>query len=198
MIVMKKIVLFAAALAAIMMFTGCSAENAAQDSVTEEAPASTEADTGESAASAAFTAQTINGEVFTRERFSEYDLTAVNVWQTTCKYCVEEIPDLENVYNNLPEGVNLVGICLDADYNEETAKKMLEENGATYENIIYNEELRPYIDKIEFTPTTFFVDRNGEWVGEEVVGSPQEGDKNVSEAYLAKINSVLETVKGNS
>ena len=56
----------------------------------------------------------INGKDFTSKDFEKYDLTMVNVFATWCTACVNEIPDLVEVQNEMKsKGVNIVGVVTD-------------------------------------------------------------------------------------
>lgn len=128
-----------------------------------------------------FSVQDITGESYTQEMFSDYNLTLVNVFTTWCTPCVNEIPDLEKLKNEMEnEGVNVVGIVLDAiDGNggiyEETvekAKLLAEKTGASYPFLIPDANyLNGKLSQINAVPETFFVDKEGNIVGETYVGS---------------------------
>jgi len=46
-----------------------------------------------------------------RTCFKEHDLTMVNIFTTWCTPCVEEMPDLEKLYQQMEEqGVGVVGV----------------------------------------------------------------------------------------
>lgn len=45
------------------------------------------------------------------EIFADYDLTMVNLWTTTCGYCIEEMPTLEKLRTEFPGGRELVQHC---------------------------------------------------------------------------------------
>lgn len=130
--------------------------------------------------------EAIDGTVFTEADFAAYDLTLVNVFATWCGPCVKEIPELEKLSQEMKaEGVNVVGIVvdslqtLDASGNEvysdraiETAKKLQEATGSTY---LYLKPRAQLFDgrllNVSAVPETFFVDKNGNVVGETYVGS---------------------------
>ena len=97
-----------------------------------------------------FSMKDIAGSEYTQEMFADYDLTMVNVFTTWCTPCINEIPDLEKLKNNMADqGVNVVGIVLDAidasgGANEETvekAKLLAEQTGVTYPFLIPDETL---------------------------------------------------------
>lgn len=58
-----------------------------------------------------FEASNLEGEPITEEIFADYDLTMVNLWTTTCGYCIEEMPTLEKLRTEFPGGRELVQHC---------------------------------------------------------------------------------------
>lgn len=76
-----------------------------------------------------FETKGVDGKDYTEKVFSDYDLTLVNVFTTWCSPCVNEIPELEKLYEEMKEkGVGVVGVVLDtvsddAKQNEDTVKK---------------------------------------------------------------------------
>ena len=138
--------------------------------------------------------QTIDGKDFSQSDFSKYDLTMVNVFTTWCTACVNEIPELEKLHQEMKaKGVNVVGVVLDTvdDNGEnkeiiEKAKLIQEKTKATYsflkpDSTYFNGRLMG----IQGFPETFFVDKNGNIVGETVLGSRDfNGWKNIVEKEL--------------
>lgn len=147
------------------------------DDFEEEEPASTASQTslGE------FSTQDINGETYTQELFRDYDLTMVNVFATWCSPCVAEIPDLEKLHQAMADrGVGVVGVVLDVlDTNgeivpesREKAKLLAERTGATYPFLIPDASyFNGRLIGIEAVPETFFVDKDGNIVGQTYSGS---------------------------
>ena len=76
-----------------------------------------------------FSLEDITGTAYTNEMFQDYKLTMINVFTTWCTPCINEIPDLEKLHQEMKEqGVNVVGVVLDAtdeagNKNEETLEK---------------------------------------------------------------------------
>ena len=61
-----------------------------------------------------FETKGVDGKDYTEKVFSDYDLTLVNVFTTWCSPCVNEIPELEKLYEEMKEkGVGVVGVVLD-------------------------------------------------------------------------------------
>lgn len=128
-----------------------------------------------------FTMQDINGQTYTQEMFEDYDLTMVNIFTTWCTPCVAEIPDLEELHRSMKDkGVNVVGVVLDI-LNEkggieqeslEKAQLLAKRTGATYPFLIPDSSyMNGRLMGIESFPETFFVDKNGNIVGETYSGS---------------------------
>lgn len=128
-----------------------------------------------------FTTQDVNGNTYTQEIFQDYDLTLINVFTTWCSPCVAEIPDLEKLYQTMADkGVNVVGVVLDVlDENGEIEQESLEraqllaeKTGATYPFLLPDTTyMNGRLTGIQAFPETFFVDKNGNIVGETYSGS---------------------------
>lgn len=151
-----------------------SLENVPTGDVAEE--------TGEDSANIGeFSVQDIMGETYTQELFEDYDLTMVNVFTTWCTPCVNEIPDLQKLSEEMADkGINVVGIVLDCidgsgstdEDTVEKAKMLAEYTGASYPFLIPDESyLNGRLAGINAVPETFFVDKEGNIVGETYSGS---------------------------
>ena len=137
-----------------------------------------------------FTSTTVDGMEIDTSVLASYDLTVINIWATWCNPCVGELPELQEVYEALPEGVNLLGICVDAEDDLDFAKQVIEQTGVKYETIIANSEMfTDFLDDVRAYPTTFFVDSEGNLVGEPMVGAPRSDAKQI---YLDVIDEHLE------
>ena len=142
----------------------------------------------------------IDGKTYTEEVFSEYDLTLVNVFTTWCSPCVKEIPELEKLYQELKDsGIGVVGVVLDTvdadgNQNEDTVKKaeiLQQKTGASYPFLIPDESMmNGRLNGINAFPETFFVDKNGNIVGETYSGSRDlESWKEIVENTLAQMET---------
>ncbi|MBW6411181.1 TlpA family protein disulfide reductase [Clostridium weizhouense] len=136
-----------------------------------------------------FKAKTIDGKEIDSSIFKNSKLTMVNIWATFCGPCIEEMPDIQNLYEDLEkENINVLGIVSDTpnDENEALAKKILDKKGVKYDNIVPDESLKNGILKdLSGTPTTIFIDSNGNIVGKSLVGSYSK------EEYKKAINTIL-------
>ncbi len=128
-----------------------------------------------------FSMEDINGSAYTEELFADHDLTMVNVFTTWCTPCIREIPDLEKLHKEMEgQGVGVVDIVLDAigssgkvdEKAVEKAKILAEKTGAAYPFLIPDEGyLGGRLAGIAAVPETFFVDKDGNIVGETYSGS---------------------------
>ena len=115
------------------------------------------------------------------ELFSANAVTVVNFWFTTCNPCVGELAELDALNKELAEkGGSLIGVntfTLDGDEAAiSEAKDVLAKKGATYQNVYFNSdgEAGKFTTNIFAYPTTYVVDRNGNIVGEPIVGAITE------------------------
>lgn len=140
----------------------------------------------------------IDKKTYTEDMFSEYDLTLVNVFTTWCSPCVNEIPELEKLYQELKDqGVGVTGVVLDTtdsegNKDEQAIKKaelLQEKTKATYPFLIPDKNMmNGRLQGISAFPETFFVDKNGNIVGETYSGSHTLEDwKEIVEKELSAI-----------
>ena len=127
----------------------------------------------------------------TEEIFAPYDLTMVNIWATWCGYCVREMPELAKLKDMLPENVNLITICDDATTETELAYNILQQTGATnFQTLMGTQEIYDqFLYQVYAFPTTYFLDSEGNPVGEPIVGVPSLED--TANTYYGVIQEVL-------
>lgn len=128
-----------------------------------------------------FTTQDVDGNAVTQDIFSEHKLTMVNVFATWCSPCVAEMPDLEKLHQQVKDkNVGVVGVVLDVlnekgeivDEDLERARLLVEKTGVTYPVLLPDSGyFNGRLTGIEALPETFFVDENGNIVGESYSGS---------------------------
>lgn len=117
-------------------------------------------------------------EVKSSTLFGENTVTVVNFWFTTCSPCVGELAELEALNKQLAEkGGAVVGInsfTLDGDKTAiAEAKDILTKKGVSYKNIWFDSksEAGEFTSGLYSYPTTYVVDKNGNIVGEPIVGA---------------------------
>ena len=124
-----------------------------------------------------FTGKDLDGNDVDSSIFSQNAVTVVNFWFSGCKPCVGELKELEELSKTVREqGGELIGINTETlDGNADaiaTAKEILESKGVTYRNIYFDSssEAAKFALNIMAFPTTYVFDRNGNVVGEPLLG----------------------------
>ena len=135
-------------------------------------------------------------EVKSDELFSANAVTVVNFWFPTCSPCVGELGDLDALNKELADkGGALIGVnafTLDGDETAiADAKDVLAKKGATYQNVYFDSSspAGAFTANIFAFPTTYVVDRNGNIVGEPIVGAITE--KNQAETLQSLIDQAI-------
>lgn len=111
-------------------------------------------------------------------------LTMINYWGTFCGPCIGEMPylaELEKEYKD--QGFEIIGLTCDialpdGSYDDEAiedARDIMNSTGVDYPILIATEEINDFINS-EYVPCTFFVDSNGNRIGDEIVGSQEKDD----------------------
>ena len=130
----------------------------------------------------AFEGKDLDGNtVKSDELFSGNTVTVVNFWFTTCNPCVGELSELDALNKELAKkGGALIGVntfTLDGDETAiSEAKDVLAKKGVTYQNVYFasDGEAGKFTTNIFAYPTTYVVDRNGNIVGDPIVGAITE------------------------
>lgn len=145
----------------------------------------------------AFEGKDLDGnKVKSDELFSGNAVTVVNFWFTTCNPCVGELAELDALNKELAEkGGALIGVntfTLDGDETAiSEAKDVLAKKGATYQNVYFDSdsETGKFTTNTYAYPTTYVVDRNGNIVGDPIVGAITE--KKQAETLKSLIDKAL-------
>ena len=143
----------------------------------------------------------IDGNTYTESVFSDYDLTLVNAFTTWCSPCVNEMPELEKLYQELKDqGVGVVGMVIDSvgadgTTDEEVVKKaqvLKEKTGVTYPLLLPDKGfLNGRIQGLQSFPESFFVDKDGNIVSDPIMGS------NDLQGWKDAVMQKLDEVKAN-
>ncbi len=134
----------------------------------------------------------LDGKEITQEIFKENDLTMVNVFSTTCNPCMKELPYLAELSTELKnEKIRIVGLNIDMDLEgnpDENAIKIVKDVLSKVNSnmtVIFpdNNLIENVLTKTDAMPYTFFVDKNGNIVGESYLGdrSKEEWKKIIKE-----------------
>lgn len=150
----------------------------------------------------AFDGRDLDGnEVKSGTLFAGNTVTVVNFWFTTCSPCVGELADLDALNKRLAEkGGAVIGInsfTLDGDKTAiKDAKDILTKKGVSYKNIWFDSkgEAGKFTSGLFSYPTTYVVDKNGNIVGDPIVGAIT--GKKQAEALEKLIDQAIANSKG--
>ncbi len=136
-----------------------------------------------------FLTEDVYGNEVGPEIFTENKVTVVNCWGTYCSPCIDEMPELEEWYQEelaAGSGVGIVGLVIDVDSSTAyMATDVMDETGVTYPNLIVDEGLyEMFCEDLYCVPTTFIVDQYGNIVAGPFEGAYVQGYKDAVENYL--------------
>ena len=130
----------------------------------------------------------MDGNAVDASIFADAELTVLHVWATDCSPCIAEMPDIAAWSEELPENVQVIGLIFDVltpdDPTFSRARKILDLSGASFVNLLNNDTLNPLTDMLIGTPTTYFLDTNGNFVDSPVLGA-------YLQAYMEKVDRLL-------
>ena len=149
-----------------------------------------------------FSGKNFDGNSVDESLFSNNAVTVVNFWFTGCKPCVAELSKLNELNNTLKAmGGEVIGINTETFDNNEAAMKeaaaVLESQGAKYRNISIDSasDAGKYASDIMAFPTTILVDRNGNIVGDPILGGIDNQDN--YDSLMQQIQSVIDADSAN-
>lgn len=146
-----------------------------------------------------FSTETLDGQTIDQTIFSGKKLTMVNAWTTWCGACIEEMPDLEALSKELENtDAQVISIVCDTyDARDgvnaellELAQRIKERTGVTFPSLIPDKNLKDgLLQGILGYPTTWFVDEDGNVIGDPVLGSNSKEDwMALIQERLAEVN----------
>lgn len=180
-------------------YPGCGTAPGAGDSVSAEEAGMT-ASGSNAMKFPSFQGKDLDGnDVDSSKLFAGNSVTVVNFWFTTCNPCVGELADLEALNKELAaKGGAVVGInsfTLDGDKTAiAEAKDILAKKGVTYSNLWFasDSEAGKFTAGLYSFPTTYVVDKNGNIVGQPIVGAITAPDQ------AKKLNELIDQALASS
>ena len=149
-----------------------------------------------------FSGQDYDGNSVDESLFSKNAVTVINFWFTGCKPCVAELSKLNELNDAIKSmGGEVVGINTETfDGNEDAIKEaaaVLESQGAAYRNLSIDSasDAGKYASNIMAFPTTILVDRNGNIVGDPMLGGIDNQDN--YDTLMKQIQSVIDADGAN-
>jgi peroxiredoxin len=104
----------------------------------------------------------LDGERVNLARFLEQGPVILDFWATWCKPCLQAMPELQQLYEDLsPRGLQVVGINEDGPRNASKVKPFLETHGYTFPVVLdLNRQAQRQLQALAL-PTTLVLDRQG-------------------------------------
>ena len=188
---LKKVLSILLILSLVFAFAACGTDNEpptprpiepeANTDVTERDP-SAEAEEKIIPILSVFTAPDLEGNTIDQTYLADKKLTMVNIWATTCGFCIDEMPELAELNKEYADqGFQVIGIVTDVFDRDggfsgtqiEKAKEIVNVQGADYLQLLPSEDLLAVILAIpsNSVPLTFFVDAEGNLVGKIYAGA---------------------------
>ena len=189
---MKKIT-YTILLTATLMLSACSASEETKPAGTADIAAESFVPENISGLTSPnhFNAYTLSGVGYSDAYFDDHDVTIINIWSTTCPPCIAEMPELTEFMHGLPDNVQLITWCIDGEYNTERAESIVKDAG--YDGVTLTSgdgDLQTLLYELMYTPTTLFVDCDGNIIGDALIGSPRR----FSDAYTEMTNNALKAI----
>lgn len=157
----------------IIAMTGCGGGGSSEKS--EPAEASTQSTQTAGSGISFKTTDLAGNAVDSKELFAKNKVTMINIWGTYCGPCIEEMPELEQMSKEYADkGAGIVGLVVDVTESDDSkladANGIVKDTGVTYQNL---KAWDGFGDQLSApgTPTTYFVDSNGNLIGDPVVGA---------------------------
>ncbi len=106
-----------------------------------------------------FSTTDINGDKVTEEIMKDSRLVLLNLWEPWCGPCVNEMPDLQKLYEKYKDdGLLIIGAYATLDMSAE-AKELVDSIGITYPIIKADDNIIGY--EQDYVPATFLFDGRG-------------------------------------
>ena len=163
-----------------------------EDQIAELPQGDTASDTASANSFPQFDGYDLDGNKVDSSLFSNNEFTVVNFWFSGCKPCVAELGELDKLNKEISEqGGEVIGINVETldgnEQNIETAKQILETKGASYRNIYFDSasDAGKFSLGIMAFPTTYVIDKNGNIVGEPLLGGIDSEEN---------LNTLLDTI----
>ena len=144
-----------------------------------------------------FSGKDFDGNAVDQNLFSGNAVTVINFWFTGCKPCVAELSKLNELNDAIKSmGGEVVGINTETFDGNKTAikeaKTLLKSQGAKYRNLSIDSssDAGKYASDIMAFPTTILVDRNGNIVGDPMLGGIDNQDN--YDTLMKQIQSVID------
>ncbi len=116
-----------------------------------------------------------NGEVLDFENLKDKTIF-INFWATWCPPCIAEMPEIQNLYEDVQDKENIVFALISLDEDEEKAWQFVEKKGYTFPVYRLASNL-PNVYSSQSIPTTFVISPSGKIAAEHRGMASYDNDK---------------------
>lgn len=131
-----------------------------------------------------FSTVDLDGNPVTDEIIKNAKVVMVNYWEPWCGPCVEEMPDLEKLYEKYKEqGLLILGVFSSTDMDDD-ARQIIKDCNISYPVVRCDSNLEKFMT--DYFPTTVFADAEGNIISDEpIIGANSYSDwEKMIESYL--------------
>ena len=171
-----KLIFIPALMALVLTFAACGEEPPAL--LEGQGSAQLPEDSGTASASGgfpfAFSAYDLYENSVTEASLGEKEIYFVHYWGTWCPPCVEEMPDIAEVAKQYSDRVGFIGLLDDYSSNRQGAINIKESAGVDFITVdAAAQGLENVLAMLQtgYVPTTVILDRNGDIIGEAIIGA---------------------------
>lgn len=189
----KKIISFmlGAMLIIGILMTGCTGEKKPVKDTNANQNESVSVEENKLGELKSFEAKTLDGKDFTQDDIAKKDVTVINFWSVYCGPCVDEMPDIAKFSKSLPDNIQVITVNLDGEQEQSFTEQILKESGFEGITLVSGKgDIGKVSDGIQYTPTTIIVDKDGNIIGEAIIG----GQENLAETFTSAINIALKSM----
>ena len=112
----------------------------------------------------------------------------MNFWATFCGPCIVEMPDIAEFAETLPDNVQIVTVCLDGESDLEGVADILDQAGYAGITLLSGDgDFDALCRQVMYTPTTIVVDKDGNMIGDAIIGLQTV----LAKSYTVAINNAL-------
>ena len=123
-----------------------------------------------------FQSYDMHGKEINESIFTEKDLTILSVWGTFNDSYIEKLPAIAKFAEDLPDNAQLILLACDVrdfesnEYKNAMNTIFIKNVDSAFPCMITTDSLTVFVDQFNDVPTTIFVDKKGNVVGEQFKG----------------------------
>jgi thiol-disulfide isomerase/thioredoxin len=122
----------------------------------------------------AFSAEDVFGKKVTEKSLGEKEIFFVHYFATWCPPCVREMPDMAKMAKKYGDRVGFIGLLDDFQENKAAAVRLAKKAGIPFIMVdAGHKDFRALLKMVQsgYVPTTILIGRNGNTIGEQIVGA---------------------------